>query len=256
MSTTVTWKAQAVNRILSRGNIYHTPIKTPLTSIRVVSFNQIRLITDLSSCNGNNPGLTSHMWAPMNDRRQISSCPLTSSLDFSQTPYLPLPPPRLPQYHSPELYLWLPQCPIKTSRQNPTTNQQWQLGNSQRKTTHDIFSHSTYKITLPQCLISLALNCQWPYHHPMILKKKQDIGNTKLLSLKYWGDRIVVQVLCFLPSWYMSSGLWSTLTSSSPCCDWLAIYKEVKLINYRKTDLQNHRFDYREHFTFLKTNKI
>lgn len=115
-------------------------------------------------------------------------------LDFSQTPYLPLPPPRLPQYHSPELYLWLPQCPIKTSRQNPTINQQWQLGNSQRKTTHDIFYHSTYKITLPQCLISLALNCQWPYHHPMILKKKQDIGNTKLLSLKYWGDRIVVQV--------------------------------------------------------------
>lgn len=119
-------------------------------------------------------------------------------LDFSQTPYLPLPPPpRLPQYHSPELYLWLPQCPIKTSRQNPTINQQWQLGNSQRKTTHDIFSHSTYKITLPQCLISLALNCQWPYHHPMILKKKQDSGDTKLLSLKYWGDRIVVQVLCF-----------------------------------------------------------
>lgn len=31
----------------------------------------------------------------------------------------------------------------------------------------------------------------------MILKKKQDSGKTKLLSLKYWGDRIVVQVLCF-----------------------------------------------------------
>ena len=85
MSTTVTWKAQAVNVILSRGNSYHTPIKTPLTSIRFVSFNQIRLITDLSSCNGNNPGLTSHMWAPMNDRRQISSCPLTSSLPWLQS---------------------------------------------------------------------------------------------------------------------------------------------------------------------------
>lgn len=129
-------------------------------------------------------------------------------LDFSQTPYLPLPPPRLPQYHSPELYLWLPQCPIKTSRQNPTINQQWQLGNSQRKTTHDIFYHSFYKITLPQCLISLALNCQWPYHHPMILKKKQDIGNTKLLSLKYWGDRIVVQVFYvfyLLDTWAVAS---------------------------------------------------
>lgn len=209
MSTTVTWKAQAVNVILSRGNIYHTPIKTPLTSIRFVSFNQIRLITDLSSCNWNNPGLTSHMWAPMNDRHQISSCPLTSSpLDFSQTPYLPLPPPlRLPQYHSPELYLWLPQCPIKTSRQNPTINQQWQLGNSQRKTTHDIFYHSTYKITLPQCLISLASNCQWPYHRLMILKKTQDGGNTRLSLLKYWGDRIVIQVLLFylLDTWAVAS---------------------------------------------------
>lgn len=85
MSTTVTWKAQAVNVTLSRGNIYHTPIKTPLTSIRFVSFNQIRLITDLSSCNGNNPGLTSHTWAPMNDRHQISSCPLTSSLPWLQS---------------------------------------------------------------------------------------------------------------------------------------------------------------------------
>lgn len=130
------------------------------------------------------------------------------SPDFNQTPYLPPPPPRLPQYHSPELYLWLPQCPIKTSRQNPTINQQWQLGNSQRKTTHDIFYHSTYKITIPQCLISLALNCQWPYHHPMILKKKQDIGNTKLLSLKYWGDRIVVQVFYvfyLLDTWAVAS---------------------------------------------------
>lgn len=123
MFTTVTWKAQAVNIILSRGNIYHIPIKSPLTSIRFVSFNKIRLITDLSSCNGNNPGLTSHMWAPMNDRHQISSCPLTSCPpNFSQTPYLPLPPHHLPQYHSPELYLWLPQCPIKTSRRNPTIN--------------------------------------------------------------------------------------------------------------------------------------
>lgn len=79
---------------------------------------------------------------------------------------------------------------------------------SQRKTTHDIFYHSTYKITLPQCLISLALNCQWPYHHPMILKKKQDIGNTKLLSLKYWGDRIVVQVFYvfyLLGTWAVAS---------------------------------------------------
>lgn len=85
MFSTVTWKAQAVNRILSTGNIYHTPIKTTLTSIRVVSFNQIRLITDLSSCNGNNPGLTSHTWAPMNDRHQISSCPLTSSHPWLQS---------------------------------------------------------------------------------------------------------------------------------------------------------------------------
>lgn len=38
-----------------------------------------------------------------------------------------------------------------------------------------------------------------------------------------------------LPSWYIRSGLWSGTTSSSPCCAWFAIYKDI--FQYFKTSM-------------------